>query len=341
MRDVDAVQRLPGLQRPAARHDGRILGERAHRRLDTGGERGLVATAASQHGDAEPRAMVVVVVGVMVMAVMVMVVVIVGVAMVVAVRVMVVRVMVVAAGAQRMTAGGQLVDARPLERVLRLEERGIDRQRALQIERADAEHGVDGDVRVARAEHPGRGVDGAHAALDALQRRLVDEVRLVGRDHVREGHLLARFLHLVEVPLHMARIDQRHDGIERELMLEVVVEEEGLRDRTGVGHARGLDDDVVEAVAALEQLAEDAQQVAAHRAADAAVVGLEDLLLGADDELVVDADLAELVLDDGDALAVLLREDAVEEGRLARPEEARQHGDGDTVRGSHDGAMIP
>ena len=139
----------------------------------------------------------------------------------------------------------------------------------------------------------------------------------------------------------MARIDQRHDGIERELMLEVVVEEEGLRDRTGVGHARGLDDDVVEAVAALEQLAEDAQQVAAHRAADAAVVGLEDLLLGADDELVVDADLAELVLDDGDALAVLLREDAVEEGRLARPEEARQHGDGDTVRGSHDGAMIP
>ena len=261
--------------------------------------------------------------------------------MVVAVRMMVVRVVLVAAGAQRVTTGGQIVDARPLERILRLEEGGVDGERALQVERTHAEHGIDGDVRVARAEHAGRGVDGAHAALDALQRRLVHEVRLVEQDHVREGHLLARLLHLVEVLLHVARVDQRHDGVERELMLEIVVEEEGLCDRTGVGHARGLDDDVVEAVAALQQLAQDAQQVAAHRAADAAVVGLEDLLLGADDELVVDPDLAELVLDDGDALAVLLGEDAVEQGRLARPEEAREHGDGDAVRGWHGVGMIP
>jgi hypothetical protein len=228
------------------------------------------------------------------------------------VMVMVVPVVAVIAGAQRMAARRQFIDTRPLEGVLGLEERGIDRQRALQVEGAHAEHGVDGDIGVARTEHARGGVDGAHPAFDALQRRLVHEVGLVEQDDVGESDLLARFLHLVEVTLHVARIDQRDDGVERELVLEVVIEKKGLRHRARISHAGGLDDDVVEAVAALEQLAEDAQQVAAHRAADAAVVGLEDLLFGADHELVVDADLAELVLDDGDALAVLLREDTVE-----------------------------
>ncbi|GGY87210.1 hypothetical protein GCM10010300_34430 [Streptomyces olivaceoviridis] len=43
----------------------------------------------------------------------------------------------------------------------------------------------------------------------------------------------------------------------------------------------------------------------------------------------VDADLAELVLDDGDPQAVVLGKGAVEEGGLAGAEEAGQDGDGD------------
>jgi hypothetical protein len=45
----------------------------------------------------------------------------------------------------------------------------------------------------------------------------------------------------------------------------------------------------------------------------------------ADDEALVDADLPELVLDHGDALAVVLREDAVQQRGLAGAEEAGQH----------------
>ena len=82
--------------------------------------------------------------------------------------------------------------------------------------------------------------------------------------------------------------------------LELVVGEEGLGDGPGVGKAGGLDEDVVEAIAALHELAEDADEVAADGAAEAAVVHLEDFLVRVDDEGVVDADLAELVLDDGE-----------------------------------------
>ena len=52
---------------------------------------------------------------------------------------------------------------------------------------------------------------------------------------------------------------------------------------------------------------------------------------------VVDADLAELVLDHGDALAVLLGEDAVEQRGLAGAEEAGEDGDGDLV--GHGGSV--
>ena len=46
--------------------------------------------------------------------------------------------------------------------------------------------------------------------------------------------------------------------------------------------------------------------------ADAAVVHLEDLFFGLHDQAIVDADFAEFVLDDGDALAVLGGEDVVD-----------------------------
>src|SRR5262249_51245668 len=63
----------------------------------------------------------------------------------------------------------------------------------------------------------------------------------------------------------------------------------------------------------------------------AAVVHLEHFLVGADDEVVVDADLAELVDDDGELLPVWFGQDAVQEGGLAGAQIAGEHGDGNLV----------
>ena len=81
----------------------------------------------------------------------------------------------------------------------------------------------------------------------------------------------------------LASTDQRDDAIEPREGLHLVVDEEGLRDRCRVGHARCLDDDSVQAQVALlgagGELLEDGDQVLAHRAADAAVEDLDDLLV--------------------------------------------------------------
>src|SRR6185436_3009321 len=117
-----------------------------------------------------------------------------------------------------------------------------------------------------------------------------------------------------------------------------------LRHRPGIGHAGGLDDDAVElerALAALVlQAAEDLDEVAAHGAADAAVVHLDDAFVRLFDDLAVDADLAELVLDHGDLLAVVFLEDAVQQRGLARAEKPREDRDWHHLALFHRGAIL-
>src|SRR5690606_31079435 len=88
------------------------------------------------------------------------------------------------------------------------------------------------------------------------------------------------------------------------------------------------------ALAALAQVAQDADQVAAHGAADAAVVHLDDLLVALlKQQVVVHSLLAELVLDHRDAVAVLFAEDAVEQRGLPAAQEAGENGHRDVSVG--------
>ena len=121
------------------------------------------------------------------------------------------------------------------------------------------------------------------------------------------------------------------DGVERDLFEHGIVEEEGLGDRHRIGESAGLDQDVVDTA---DELAHDVEQVGADRrdAADAAVAHLDDLLVGGHHEVRIDVDLAELVLDHGDAAAVLLAEDVVEQRGLARAQEAGEDRDADLRR---------
>ena len=131
-----------------------------------------------------------------------------------------------------------------------------------------------------------------------------------------------------------------HDGIQFGLGTHSLVHEEGLRHRRGVGETRGLDNNGVELAFPAHQAVDDAHQVATHGATDAAIVHLEDFLVGIDHQFVVDADFAEFVDDDGEFLAVRLRQDAVEQCGLAGAEIAGEHGNGNFVGRWHGGHWV-
>ena len=68
-------------------------------------------------------------------------------------------------------------------------------------------------------------------------------------------------------------------------------------------------------------------QIAANGATDAAVIHLEHFLVGADDQIVVDADLAEFIDNDRVFFAVRLGENAIEQRCLAGTKVAGEYGD--------------
>jgi hypothetical protein len=130
----------------------------------------------------------------------------------------------------------------------------------------------------------------------------------------------------------MLGVDHGRDRIKHGLGLQHTVEEKCLRHRSRIGESGRLDENAVERRAVLgQQSLNRADKIAAHRAADAAIVHLEQFFLAVHDQIRVDADLAELVDDDGVTLAVVLAEDAVEQGRLAGAEIAGQHGYGNAI----------
>ena len=138
-------------------------------------------------------------------------------------------------------------------------------------------------------------------------------------------------------------VDHRHHRVQAVVLGDVVVHEEGLAHWAGVGHAGGFQDDALEVqlagLALGAQVGQRAHQVAADRAADAAVGQLDDFLVAVlHQQVVVDAFRSEFVFDDRDAAAMEFGQDALEQGGLARTE-AGEDGDGNhfvqTARGVH------
>ena len=210
----------------------------------------------------------------------------------------------------------------------RVEEAGLGGRPLRQLERLDAEDGVEVDLGVAGEGDLGPLVEPLDAAPDPLDVRGVDQIDLVDDDAVGGDDLVhglvvdAVVADIVEVLFDVLGVDERHDGIERDPLQHGIVEEEGLGDRHRVGESARLDQDVVDTA---DELAHDVEQVRADRgdAADAAIAHLDDLFVGGHHELRVDVDLTELVLDHRDAAAVLLPQDVVEQRGLPRTRGSR------------------
>ena len=230
-------------------------------------------------------------------------------------------------------AGGKGIGSGPFKRIFLLEKLRIHFGGAIEIKTADVEHVIERDIAILRAMDLRERVHAVQTLLERIDLSWFYQISLVEQDHIGKRDLLLRFVFSVEMLENVFRVDDGHDGIETELSFHFVVGEECLCDGCGVRHAGGFDQDGVEFVLTLEQAAENANEVAAHGAADAAVVHLEDFLVTLDDELIVHADFAEFVFNHGDLFAVLLREDAVEEGGFTGTEKTGEDCDGNGIVG--------
>src|SRR5437870_511527 len=244
-------------------------------------------------------------------------------------------------------SGQELLELRAIERLVRaeregadvlvvlmfavLEESRIELEGRVEVETADIENVL--DRRIAEMDFP-YGGPRIHLREALSQHFLLGFRHEVGLGHenpVGEPDLLLGLVELVELPRGVLCVHQSDDAVQKIIVADLLVDEEALSDRARIGHARRLDDHALEfelaGIAPLPELPQDTDEVAAHGAADATVVHLDDLLAGfAQEDFVVHTRLAELVLDHRDAVAVLLLEDTVDERGLAASQEAGEYG---------------
>lgn len=198
-----------------------------------------------------------------------------------------------------------------------LEEVRIVFEGTFQIEGALVENAGEIDAGTGGLVDARRGIDGAHDILDAGDFFRRNEIGLVDDNDIGKSDLVFGFAAVLQAQRQVLGIDKCDHRVKLGLGAHVVIHEEGLGDRNGIGKASGLDNDAVESAGPAHQAFDHADEVAAHRAADAAIVHFVDFFVGFDDQIVVDADLAEFVDDDSVFLAVVLGQDTVEKRRLA------------------------
>ena len=126
----------------------------------------------------------------------------------------------------------------------------------------------------------------------------------------------------------MLGIHHRHNRIQLRRALHIIINKEGLRHRGRVREARSFHDDAIKLVAPLHQPGQDADQIPAHRAADAAIVHFEHFFIGIHDQVVINAQFAEFIDHHGEFLAVIFSQDAVQQRGFAGTKIAGQHGYG-------------
>ena len=172
-----------------------------------------------------------------------------------------------------------------------------------------------------------------------------DQIHLVQHNPVRKRNLLHALVHtpvlplIVQMKLHMLGIDQRHDPVQPHVLCNLRLKKERLRDRPRRRQPGRLYQNSVKLVPLrLDQRRQHVDQIRAHRAADAAVVEHHDLLLVGIQallhahQLAVDVNLTKLVLDHSDTLLMSsVRQDVVQQRRLARAQKPCEDGDGDAA----------
>ena len=166
------------------------------------------------------------------------------------------------------------------------------------------------------------GVHVFKAVLERIQFFCRHQVRLADKNLVCKTHLATRFLAVIELLGGVLSIYQGQDGVEQKALSDLVVHEEGLRYRPWICQTCGFDHHAfkVEQAFALfgGQELQGSAQVFADGAAHAAVIHLDDLLVGVrDQDFVVDVFFTELVFNDGNFLAMGLGQDALEQGGFA------------------------
>ncbi len=201
--------------------------------------------------------------------------------------------------------------------------------------RAVAEQHQAGILGLGREDAVGAVVERIETADEIWTERR--EVGLGDHQRIGERGLPPRLGEAVETVGAIHRVDESDDPRQMQRVVEHRIGAQCEEDRSGVGKPGGFDHDPPKppdfaGIAALEEAAQGARKVLAHRTAQASPRQFQHTTLDEIDEVMVDRDLAELVDDDSRIGEGGRDERAPQQRRFATAEKPGQHGRRQSLR---------
>ena len=195
------------------------------------------------------------------------------------------------------------------------------RHHPIRLKQADAQQQRQGHLAMAGAQDAGVGFDFLEVALEGREPLLADQIALIEQQDVAVHHLGPGHLALVNRVAEVFGIDQGDDRIEPGGIAQVAAQE-GHGHRQGVSQAGGFHHQVVHRLGPFQDPIHRFEQLAVDRAADAAIAQLHHVFAGGDDQVVIDADFAKLIYQNGGFEPLLVAEDVVQQGGFTGPKKA-------------------
>ena len=197
------------------------------------------------------------------------------------------------------------------------------------VKEAHAEQEAQGNVAAPAGENAGIRFDVQEGVLHLFQPLLAHQIGLVEQQNIAVDNLSAAHVTRQQIQGKVLRIHQGDDGVQAALIPQFAAQE-GHGHGQRVRQTRRLHNDVIQPLGLGQQSIHGLHQFPVDGAADTTVAQLHHDIAGGYDQVVINADLTELVDQDSHFQAVLVAENVVEQRGLPRPEKSRQDSDRDS-----------
>ena len=207
----------------------------------------------------------------------------------------------------------------------------VGRNNLVRFEQTDAQQQRQGNIAFDRMKNAGIVLHSPKGLLKILQTLFWHKVAFVQEQDVAVDHLGSSHLGVEHVVVKIFSVDQSDDRIEP-CGVPQLASQERHGNRQRVCQAGGFHHDVIHGAGSVQDPLHCAQQLVIDGAADAAITEFNGVVVGGNDQIVVDPDLTELVHEHSRFHTLLITENVIQQGGLSCSQKATENGHWNTGR---------
>lgn len=210
-------------------------------------------------------------------------------------------------------------------------EGGVNFNQLVKAERVQTQNLIEGGTRALRLNQTSERVDGSDTVLHFLELIGRHQIDLVQNNTIREGNLVLGFIDvavrllLIKMDTNMLGVNQAHDAVNAEVILQQRVGVEGENNGGRIGQTSRLQENALEILSAADQHSKGSHQIASDRAANAAIIHGNNVFLGSQilaDQSIINSNFSKLIFNNTNLPLRLFTKNVIDQSGLSTSQKA-------------------